>query len=113
MSRLQIVSLAVGVVLAGCAASIAGDAPSYVGFKRGGDGYVVAESRYGHGKISGPVRYGPRDLLQVQAPGGTWYDCGRSCGDTLRRQTIDFWENYGGGRGANGEDGPGYFIWRR
>ncbi len=55
-------------------------------------GYVVAESRYGNGSVSGPVRLrrlGP----QVQLPGGTWEYCRRSCSETLRVESIDFWDS--------------------
>ncbi len=61
-------------------------------------GYVVAESRYGNGTVSGPVRFrrlGP----QVRTPGGNWHYCRRTCAETLRVETIDFWDaqdNYGG-----------------
>ncbi len=74
-------------------------------------GYVTAESRYGVATITAPVREGTRGL-QVQLPGGTWYDCDRSCSEKLRRETIDFWQNHNGTRGAE-VDGPGYFLWRR
>ncbi|MCH9806605.1 MAG: hypothetical protein K0U74_02630 [Alphaproteobacteria bacterium] len=55
-------------------------------------GYVVAESRYGNGTVSGPIRHrrlGP----QVRLPGGTWEWCRRSCSETLRVETIDFWDS--------------------
>lgn len=68
---------------------------------------VVAESHWGKGTVSGPVRAG-RHGWEVRLPGGTWVRCVRSCSDTLRRQTVDFWE-------ANGpqarNDGPNYFRW--
>lgn len=70
--------------------------------------YVVAESRFGRGTVSGPVRPGPTGW-QVRLPDGTWIDCVRSCSDTLRRQTVDFWDN---ATGAQGKDaGRGYFSW--
>lgn len=56
--------------------------------------YVVAESQFGNGTISGAVRHGPNGL-QVRMPRGTWIDCVRSCSDTLRRETIDFWQTHG------------------
>ena len=66
------------------------------GFRRAPEdlsqGYVVAESRYGNGTVSGPVRFrrlGP----QVRLPGGTWEYCRRSCSETLRVETIDFWDS--------------------
>jgi hypothetical protein len=62
-------------------------------------GYVVAESRFGHGTVSGPVRLAPRGY-EVRLPGGTWIACRRSCSETLRVESVDFWENRGAGRGA-------------
>jgi hypothetical protein len=59
--------------------------------------YVVAESRFGHGTVSGPVRPA-RHGFEVRMPGGTWIACGRSCAETLRVETVDFWENRGAGR---------------
>ncbi len=58
---------------------------------------VLAESRFGHGTVSGPVREG-RFGYEVRLPGGTWEACKRSCSETLRISTVDFWEaqqNYG------------------
>ena len=54
-------------------------------------GYVVAESIQGNGRVRGAVRQtslGP----QVQLPGGSWVYCRRSCSETLRVETVDFWE---------------------
>ena len=54
----------------------------------GGD-YVVAESHFGNGSVTGAVR--PTSLgPQVQLPGGHWEYCRRSCEETLRVQSIDF-----------------------
>lgn len=70
--------------------------------------YVVAESDYGKGSVTGAVREGHRGILQVQMPNGSWIDCVRSCSETLRRATVDFWES----NGAQAKDqGPGYFTW--
>ena len=33
-------------------------------------------------------------------PGGTWIGCRRSCSETLRVESVDFWENRGAGRDA-------------
>lgn len=57
---------------------------------------VVAESRFGNGTISGPVRL-TRLGRQVRLPGGTWEYCRRSCSETLRVNTVDFWESKSGG----------------
>lgn len=55
------------------------------------EGYVVAHSQHGNGRISGAVRP-TRYNYEVRLPGGTWVDCRRSCAETLRVQTIDIFE---------------------
>ena len=72
-----------------------------------GPRYVTAESQFGNGTISGPVRHG-RNGLEVRLPRGTWIECVRSCSDTLRRATIDFWQT--NGHNAPGS-GRGYLTW--
>ena len=72
--------------------------------------YVTAESRYGAASITAPVRQRPQGRLEVRLPGGTWLECGRSCSDTLRRETVDFWKERGMPRG--GGDGPGYLQFK-
>jgi hypothetical protein len=67
-----------------------------IGYNGLGEGYVVAHSRHGNGSVSGPVRVarlGP----QVRLPGGTWEYCRRSCSETLRVETVDFWEGRNSG----------------
>jgi hypothetical protein len=87
-------------------ATIFGDAAAQrVRDGRAGPPHVVAESRWGHGTVSGPVRRG-RNGWEVRMPGGTWLECKRSCSETLRLATVDFWET----QGRNPPDGgPGYF----
>jgi hypothetical protein len=109
----SMMALAAAAALGGCAVAAE---PSYLGAKgRGahdrGDGivtHVTIESRYGHGAVSGPVRKGARNL-EVRLPAGSWIDCARNCAETLRRETVDFWENHG----RDGQDGPDYLSWRR
>jgi hypothetical protein len=74
-------------------------------------GYVTADSRFSGQSVRGPVRRGPQGRLEVRSPGGTWLECGRSCADTLRRETVDFWPSHGQDSMRN--DGPGYlqFKW--
>ena len=70
-----------------------------------GDGYVVAESQSGNARVSGAVRQtslGP----QVQLPGGSWIYCRTSCSDTLRVETVDFWNS----RERNGVRRDGGFL---
>ena len=69
--------------------------------------HVVAHSHWGNGSVSGPVRRSERGW-QVRLPRGTWVHCERSCSDTLRRATIDFWESNGP---QSKDSGPGYFRW--
>ena len=52
---------------------------------------VTAESRYGNGVVSGPVR-AARNGYEVRLPGGSWVGCRHSCSETLRVETVDFWE---------------------
>jgi len=75
-----------------------------------GYGTVTAESRYGGRTVTAPVRYGPHGRLEVRLPGGTWLECGLSCRETLRRETVDFWQERG--RPGAGSDGPGYLRFR-
>jgi hypothetical protein len=103
-----IVLSSTSILLGGCASSQhARHAPQHAS---GADGGVVtADSRYGHGTVSGPVRRGPHGRAEVRAPGGTWFECGRDCAETLRRETVDFWESRGG---ANAQpDGPAHLRW--
>ena len=57
-------------------------------------GTVTTYSRHGNGEISGAVRPG-RYAWEVQLPSGSWTSCRRSCEETLRVQSIDFFENQG------------------
>lgn len=56
---------------------------------------AVARSRFGNGTVSGPVR-ATRVGYEVRKPNGTWIACRRSCSETLRVETVDFYENNGG-----------------
>ena len=72
---------------------------------------MTAESRYSVATISAPVRQVGNHRYEVRLPGGSWVDCGRSCSDTLRRETVDFWQTHSGFRDSG--EGAGYFLWRR
>ena len=71
--------------------------------------YVTAESHWGNGRASGPVRQG-RHGPEVRLPGGTWVECVRSCSETLRKETVDYWQAHGN---HAPDTGPGYFRWQR
>lgn len=68
---------------------------------------IVAESRFGNGAIQSVVRPG-RWGWQVRLPGGSWTDCRRSCEETLRVKTVDFY-----GDGDNSIDSGGYGTLQR
>lgn len=105
-SRFAAVGLAAALVLGVADASVndAAAQKSRDGARRAPD-VVYAESRWGHGSVSGPVRRGPNGW-EVRMPRGTWLECKRSCSETLRLATVDFWET----QGRNPPDGgPGYF----
>jgi hypothetical protein len=65
--------------------------------------YVTAEKTTGTQTVTAPVRPG-RWGDEVRLPGGTWIDCGRSCENTLRHETVDFWDDM-----TNKTNSPGYF----
>jgi hypothetical protein len=114
-SRVLLVTACAGS-LAFAQAAFAGGAPRWDRLAHSGygpaEGYVVAESRFGHGTVSGPVRRS-RTGFEVRMPGGTWIACRRSCSETLRVETVDFWEN----RGRNAIDSEcgvfGCLTWSR
>lgn len=103
-SRIAIIAL-----LASLGAATVAEAQSY-GPAR--SGHVYAESRFGHGTVSGAVRNTPRGR-QVQLPGGSWIYCRATCASTLREETVDFWEAHGPGGGAGARFGLLDYIWPR
>lgn len=86
-TRSSVFALTAGLIL-GCSSlpADAGRLPEPQG------DYVVAESKHGNGTVVGPVRR-TRLGWQVKTPGGSWLDCARSCSETLRVNTVDFWQN--------------------
>lgn len=71
------------------------------GSYRGDTASVTAVSRFGNGEVTGAVR-SARFGREVRLPGGTWEACRRSCSETLRVSTVDFWEARGGGPQGSG-----------
>ncbi|MFN0219109.1 MAG: hypothetical protein ACKVP4_09875 [Hyphomicrobium sp.] len=55
-------------------------------------GMIKACSTYGRGCVSAPVRMTSLGA-QYRSPGGNWTWCEHDCRDTLRRDTIDFWDD--------------------
>ena len=76
---------------------------------QGRGGTVVAESRFGNGTVRGAVRATSLGR-QVRLPGGSWVYCERSCSETLRAQTVDFWEAQQGPGGR--AQGLTIYLWR-
>ena len=105
-TRTSTLAITITAGLMAALATSADAAPRDRGYGQGG--YVVAESRWGHGTVSGPVRPGPRGW-QVRLPGGSWIDCVRNrCSETLRLETVDIFE-----RMENKDGGPNYFRFER
>jgi hypothetical protein len=92
------------------AAVAAVDSVTAQGYARrgSGEGFVVADSRFGNGTVRGAVRQTSLGR-QVQLPGGGWVYCKRSCSETLRAETVDFWEAQ---QGPGGKE-QGLFIYLR
>jgi hypothetical protein len=97
MRQTAILALFAAVIGIGASLSEAGAQSRGIGRDHGG--VATAESRFGHGTVTGPVRIGRAGNREVMLPGGTWIACGRNCAETLRVESIDFWENKGAGQG--------------
>jgi hypothetical protein len=87
------------ILLRSCATALALAAGALVAIpaaeaaRRDDGGSVTGCSRYGRGCVSGPTRRG-RYEREVRLPGGTWYGCRGDCRDTLRSETVDFWDEH-------------------
>lgn len=95
----------IALALAAVAAAIPAEAGWRQRAAEGDTAYAV--SRHGNGTVSGPVR-SVRNGYEVRLPGGTWIGCRTSCSETLRVESIDFFENDGrlsGYGGLNNECG--------
>lgn len=68
-------------------------------------GYVIAESRFGHGHARGAVRPDPNGGLMVELPNGRWEHCRRLCSETLRVEALDYWESHNGRNSVDNEAG--------
>jgi hypothetical protein len=60
--------------------------------------FVTAESRFRNGSITEPIRRTDKGW-EVLLPGGHWVYCRRSCAETLRVETIDFFNANSAGSG--------------
>lgn len=94
----------VAVLALGAAAVLAQDVLA----SRHGPGtvYVTAQSRFGNGSMTAPIRPARWGGYEVQLSGGAWLACGRDCRETLRREKLDFWETQqedSGGSGPRGQ----------
>jgi hypothetical protein len=56
--------------------------------------YVYAEGWYGSRKLVAPVRHGVGGD-EVGLPTGDWQPCQLSCEETLRKQHLYFWQDFG------------------
>jgi hypothetical protein len=97
MTRAHILPLAAGALAVAAITTAPANAGEY--------GYVTARSEFGNGTVSGRVRH-TRLGYQVQLPGGSWIYCSKSCSETLRVKTVDFWysdEGMGPNQGITNE----------
>ncbi len=108
MRALSIASLIIALV-AGLSVAAQAAGPRGYGYGPRDGGFVTAESRFGHGSVSGPVRPARAGNYEVRLPGGTWIACRRSCSETLRVETVDFWENKGAGEANRIDNECGLF----
>ena len=76
------VLLATALLLSGAGVAVAADS---------GGATVTALSQFGNGTLTRPIRQSDKGL-EVQLPGGTWIGCRTSCAETLRVETLDFWQ---------------------
>jgi hypothetical protein len=111
--RFSLLVMATGAGLTALAGAMVptADAQSRRGPYGSNEGYVTAESRYGPQTITGRARVSAQGRREVQLPGGNWIECRRSCSNTLREETIDFWAIRDRGPGGF-TDGPGYLHFR-
>lgn len=101
--RSRFAALALALIGAGplsLLASLPADAGNLLRRPPEGD-VAVAVSRHGNGTVSGPVR-STRLGYEVRKPNGTWIACRRSCSETLRVETVDFYETGPGLTGYGG-----------
>jgi hypothetical protein len=86
MSRSITLSLA---LLAGVGAAVL---PAVAEARPRADGVIKVCSRYGKGCVTAPTRPGKFNDREVRLPGGTWIACKLDCRETLREESIDFFE---------------------
>jgi hypothetical protein len=83
-TTLRLTSLSLGVLAASITAmATVADARPYAA--------TTVCSRYTAGCVSAPIRAG-RAGPEVRLPGGTWISCKRDCRQTLREESVDFWQ---------------------
>ena len=80
------------VILTAAASAVSWTAPvtTAEAGKRQKSGVAVC-SWYGNGCTRAPIRRG-RFGPEMRLKGGTWTDCRGDCRETLREETVDFWE---------------------
>jgi hypothetical protein len=92
MTRILHAAMTAGLILSVLGASAEpSDAARRKQPRAAGRDTVTTESWYGHGKVTAPVR-GSGERAEVRMPGGTWIPCKQDCAQTLREESLDFWE---------------------
>ena len=106
---MRLIALAASLITLALSTVAATAAGPHRGYGPSGENFVTAESRFGHGTVSGPVRVARAGNREVRLPGGTWISCSRSCAETLRVESVDFWENKGAGNRGRTDNECGLF----
>ena len=88
---IKMTALAAVAVVGGFAISVGTSRDADAQARRGAAGYVQTCSQYGNGCTKAPVRRG-RNGYEYRMPGGTWIRCRGSCRNSLREDSVDFWE---------------------
>jgi hypothetical protein len=92
MTMLRALLFGSAVTVCGLTAGAPNAAADFLNRHERATGMVTACSTYGHFECyKAPLRrgkFGPEMRLR----GGTWIGCSGDCRDTLRKQTVDFWD---------------------
>ena len=81
-----------GALLLAAAAMLGHAGPGDARPGRDQGGTVKVCSLYGKGCLAAPTRPGRFNDREVRLPGGTWIACKLDCKQTLREESVDFFE---------------------
>ena len=85
-------SIMTGALLMAAGALLIGTSAGEAKPVRETGGTVKVCSLYGKGCVTAPTRPGQFNDREVRLPGGTWIACKLDCRQTLREESVDFFE---------------------